>query len=138
MFIGLKDNQSQLGRVGLGMLDFSLTSRLSATVAAHQSQVQHHIMLVCWQRMRSLYCFAMQIIRLHLVVSKLSLVSVFFKKKIGHRKYLTTTAPLSKASAKKMKFFLRWFFMIVCAEGELKAWQTDVSTQHCTDFHSGR
>ena len=82
----------------------------------------------------------MQKDRLHPVVSQPALVSVDLAS-IGHRWYLTTSVALSKIFAHTAAAFAhqRWelLFCECVAEGELKAWQTKVRTQHRTEIASG-
>ena len=72
------------------------------TADADQSVSPASHCVIRWQGKRSLYCFAMQKDRLHLVVSKPALVSVALST--GHRWYLTTSVTLSKTLAFKSCF----------------------------------
>jgi hypothetical protein len=93
---------------------------ISCDLSVYKSSIT---LRVCWQRKRSLYCFAMQKDRLHTVASKLSLVRFLI---IGHRQYLALTAPLSKAcNCSVLRFYvLNGFCSDLCdcvAEGRPKA-----------------
>ena len=94
-----------------------------------------------WQSKRSLYCFAMQKDRLHPVVSQPALVSCRpsgLSAIVGtsqRRLHFPKPSPSGFALCASNRAVLR--FCECVAKGELKAWQTEVRTQHCTKIASG-
>ena len=95
--VGTKDKKRQFALVKSGMAIRLYTIQLFQILLMLISLKSSFTLRASWQRKRSLYCFAMQKDRLHLVVSKPALVSVALST--GHRWYLTASVALSKTLA---------------------------------------